>query len=192
KAITTRKQPILQTLIGPGEEHVNLTGIPIEASIYIECQNAIPGLVKNVYAHSSGGGKLLVIIQVSKRNVYDDGMTRQAALIALAIYRELKNIILVDEDVDLFDTNDVLWAMQTRYSSDIDTLCIPGIAGHVLDFSQKYNYNNKFSEQGVFTKTIFDCTVPYIVKQKFTRTNFKEVNPSLWNPSLFNNKTKYN
>jgi UbiD family decarboxylase len=35
-------------------------------------------------------------------------------LIALAVYRELKNVILVDEDVDLCDTNDVLWAMQTR------------------------------------------------------------------------------
>ncbi|PPI88333.1 3,4-dihydroxybenzoate decarboxylase (plasmid) [Candidatus Pantoea edessiphila] len=176
KAITTRKNPILQTLIGPGEEHVNLVGIPTEASIYLQCEDSIPGLVKNVYAHSSGGGKLLAILQVNKRNQNDDGMTRHAAIIALAIYRELKNIILVDEDVNLFDTNDVLWAMQTRYSGDSDTLFIPGITGHILDPSQISINNNK----GITTKTIFDCTVPYNLKNKFIRTNFKKLNPNIW------------
>ena len=33
-AVTHRSNPILQTIVGPGEEHVNLTGIPTEASIY--------------------------------------------------------------------------------------------------------------------------------------------------------------
>ena len=132
KAITTRKNPILQTLVGPGEEHVSIAGIPTEASIWNQCEDALPGLVQNVYAHSAGGGKFLAVLQVKKRNAADDGMTRQAALLALAVYRELKNVILVDEDVDLFDTNDVLWAMQTRYSGDLDTIFVPGVSGHVL------------------------------------------------------------
>ncbi|PPI86956.1 3,4-dihydroxybenzoate decarboxylase (plasmid) [Candidatus Pantoea edessiphila] len=180
KAITTRKNPILQTIIGPGEEHVNLVGIPTEASIYLRCEEAIPGLVKNVYAHSAGGGKLLAILQVNKRNKYDDGLTRQAALVALSVYRELKNIFLIDEDVDLFDTNDVLWAMQTRYLSEIDTISIPGITGHILDPSQNYQYNQKYLKKGITTKTIFDCTVPYNLKNNFIRTNFKKINPSPW------------
>ncbi|PPI86261.1 UbiD family decarboxylase [Candidatus Pantoea edessiphila] len=180
KGITTRQNPILQTLIGPGEEHVNLSGIPTEASIYLKCKDSIPGLVKNVYAHSSGGGKLLAILQISKRNSNDDGMARQAALIALAVYRELKNIILIDEDIDLFDTNDVLWAMQTRYSGDIDTIFIPGITGHILDPSQSPMYNNKIQKKGTTTKTIFDCTVPYNLKKEFIRTKFKKINPNPW------------
>ncbi|MXP51472.1 UbiD family decarboxylase [Pantoea sp. SoEX] len=180
KAITTRKNPILQTIIGPGEEHVNLVGIPTEASIYLRCEDAIPGLVENIYAHSAGGGKLLVIIQVRKRNTHDDGMARQAALVALSTYRELKNIILIDEDVDLFDTNDVLWAMQTRYVSDIDSIFIPGVTGHVLDPSQNNLYDNRYHGKGITTKTIFDCTVPYNLKKDFIRTEFKKINPNKW------------
>ncbi|CAJ0991756.1 UbiD family decarboxylase [Pantoea sp. Nvir] len=185
KVITTRKNPILQTLVGPGEEHVILAGLPTEASIYMKCEEALPGLVKNVYAHRAGGGKFLAILQVEKRNVGDDGMTRQAALIALAVYRELKNIILVDDDVDLFDTDDVLWAMQTRYISDLDTLFVPGVAGHVLDPSQQPLYDPRLTAKGTTGKTIFDCTVPFHLKRTFIRAQFKEVDPSLWMPSLF-------
>ncbi|MBS0969539.1 3,4-dihydroxybenzoate decarboxylase [Chimaeribacter arupi] len=189
KAVTTRKNPILQTLVGPGEEHVSLAGIPTEASIHIECQDALPGLVKNVYAHSAGGGKFLAILQVQKRHDGDDGMTRQAALIALAVYRELKNVILVDEDVDLFDTDDVLWAMQTRFSGDMDAIFVPGVAGHVLDPSQTPQYDPRVTAKGTTTKTIFDCTVPFHLKEHFVRAQFQEVDPSLWAPSLFG-KTK--
>ncbi|WP_345830448.1 UbiD family decarboxylase (plasmid) [Pantoea sp. BRR-3P] len=180
KAITTRKNPILQTLVGPGEEHVSLAGIPTEASIHIECEDALPGLVKNVYAHSAGGGKFLAILQVQKKNAGDDGMTRQAALIALSVYRELKNVILVDEDVDIFDTDDVMWALQTRYVGDIDTLFVPGVAGHVLDPTQQPFYDPRVTAKGTTTKTIFDCTVPYHLKEHFIRAQFKEVDASLW------------
>jgi hypothetical protein len=54
----------------------------------------------------------------------------------------------VDEDVDLFDTNDVLWAMQTRYSGDMDTICVPGVAGHVLDPSQTPLYDPRVTAKG--------------------------------------------
>ncbi|MGY4494618.1 UbiD family decarboxylase [Pseudomonas sp. TE3610] len=187
-AITTRVSPILQTLVGPGEEHVSLAGIPTEASIHLECEDALPGLVKNVYAHSAGGGKFLAILQVAKKNAGDDGMTKQAALIALAVYRELKNVIIVDEDVDLFDSDDVLWAMQTRYSGDLDTTFLPGIAGHVLDPSQTPEYDPRVATKGTTTKTIFDCTVPFHLKQHFERAQFKDVDPSLWAPELFPKK----
>lgn len=185
KAITTRKTPILQTLVGPGEEHVSLAGIPTEASIHNALQDALPGLLQNVYAHSSGGGKFLAVLQVKKRNAADDGMTKQAAIIALAVYRELKNVILVDEDVDLFDTNDVLWAMQTRYSGDLDTIFIPGVTGHVLDPSQTPEYDPRVTAKGTTTKTIFDCTVPFHLKEHFVRAGFKQLDPSPWAPGLF-------
>ncbi|MEW5290348.1 UbiD family decarboxylase [Erwinia papayae] len=185
KAITTRKNPILQTLVGPGEEHVSLAGIPTEASIYCALEDALPGLLKNVYAHSAGGGKFLAVLQLSKRNSADDGNARQAALIALAVYRELKNVILVDEDVDLFDSDDVLWAMQTRYQGDMDTIFVPGVTGHVLDPSQSPRYNPRLPDKGTTCKTIFDCTVPYHLKPHFVRAAFKDVDPSLWAPSLF-------
>ena len=112
-------------------------------------------------------------------------MTRQAALIALAVYRELKNVFLVDEDVDLFDSDDVLWAMQTRFSGDLDTIFIPGIAGHVLDPSQTPLYDPRITAKGTTTKTVYDCTVPFHLKEHFVRAKFKELDPTLWVPSLY-------
>ncbi|MBL8659508.1 MAG: UbiD family decarboxylase [Rhodospirillales bacterium] len=185
KAVTTRKDPILQTLVGPGEEHVSLAGIPTEASIYNACQDALPGLVKNVYAHSAGGGKFLAVLQVAKRKAGDDGNARQAALIALAVYRELKNVILVDDDVDLFDTDDVLWAMQTRYQGDLDTMFLQGVTGHVLDPSQSPLYNPRLAAKGTTCKTVFDCTAPFHLCEHFVRAQFLDVDPRPFAPALF-------
>ena len=178
KAITTRKNPILETVSGPGEEHVNLAGIPTEASIFRMVNNAMPGRLQNVYAHSSGGGKFLAILQFKKSIPADEGRQRQAALIALAVYSELKNVIVVDEDVDIFDTNDVLWAMQTRYQGNKSTIFIPGVIGHVLDPSQSPEYSNEIIQRGTSCKTIFDCTVPWPVKEHFKRAQFLDVDPT--------------
>jgi UbiD family decarboxylase len=67
-------------------------------------------------------------LQVKKRQPSDEGRQGQAALIALATYSELKNIILVDEDVDIFDSDDILWAMTTRMQGDVSITNIPGSA----------------------------------------------------------------
>ena len=102
KAVTHRKNPIMQTVIGPSEEHVNLAGIPTEASIYNMIEKALPGKVTNVYAHPSGGGKYMAVLQFKKTVPSDEGRQRQAALLAFAAFGELKHIFLVDEDVDCF------------------------------------------------------------------------------------------
>lgn len=49
-AVTHRRDhPIMQSVIGPSEEHVSMAGIPTEASILQLVDRAIPGKVKNVY-----------------------------------------------------------------------------------------------------------------------------------------------
>jgi 4-hydroxy-3-polyprenylbenzoate decarboxylase len=178
KAVTTRKNPILETLAGPGEQHTNLAGIPTEASILHAVNLAMPGRLINCYSHSSGGGKFLAIMQFKKSIPSDEGRQRQAALIALSAYSELKHIILVDEDIDIFDTNDVLWAMTTRYQGDRDTLFIPGVIGHVLDPTQNSKYNPNLIQNGTTCKTIFDCTVPWPLKDRFKRAQFVDVDPA--------------
>jgi 4-hydroxy-3-polyprenylbenzoate decarboxylase len=128
KAVTHRYNPIWRTTVGPGEEHVNMAGIPTEASILDMVGRAMPGKLLNVFAHSAGGGKLLAVMQFKKAAAVDEGRQRQAALLAFAAFPELKHVILVDEDVDIFDSDDVLWAMQTRYQGDVDTITIPAFA----------------------------------------------------------------
>ncbi len=176
KAVTYRRNPIIQTCIGPSEEHVSMAGIPTEASILTMTEKAMPGRVLNVYSHPAGGGKYMAILQFKKSVPSDEGRQRQAALIALTAFSELKHVIVVDEDVDIFDSNDVLWALNTRYQGDIDTITIPGVRCHPLDPSENPLYNSALRDNGISCKTIFDCTVPYNQKDRFKRSCFQPVN----------------
>jgi len=185
KAVTHRKNPIMQTCIGPSEEHVSMAGIPTEASILGMVERAMPGRLLNVYAHSAGGGKMMAVLQFKKSVPSDEGRQRQAALLAFAAFSELKNVIVVDEDVDIFDSNEILWALNTRFQGDIDTIFIPGIRCHPLDPSQTPDFNPALRDRGLSCKTIFDCTVPYNLKDKFERSKFMEVDPARFAPSLF-------
>lgn len=106
-AVTHRKNPIMQTCIGPSEEHVSMAGIPTEASIYGMVEKAMPGKLQNVYCPSAGGGKYMAVLQFKKSVASDEGRQRQAALLAFSAFSELKHVFLVDEDVDCFDAFNV-------------------------------------------------------------------------------------
>lgn len=179
-AVTHRKNPIMQTCIGPSEEHVSMAGIPTEASIYGMVEKAMPGRLQNVYCCSAGGGKYMAVLQFKKLTASDEGRQRQAALLAFSAFSELKHVFLVDEDVDCFDMSDVLWAMNTRFQGDADIITIPGVRCHPLDPSNDPTCSSSIRDHGIACKTIFDCTVPYDQKHRFERANFMEVDPEKW------------
>lgn len=179
-AVTTRKHPIMQTCIGPSEEHVSMAGIPTEASILAMVEKALPGKCLNVYNPSFGGGKYVTIMQFKKSIPSDEGRQRQAALLAFSAFAELKHVILVDEDVDIFDLNDVMWAMTTRFQADTDMITIPGVQCHPLDPSNGPEYSSHLRARGVACKTIFDCTVPFEQKDRFQRAQFMEIDQEKW------------
>lgn len=184
KAVTHRVNPIMQTCIGPSEEHVSMAGIPTEASILDMVERAMPGRVQNVYAHSSGGGKFIAVIQLKKTVPSDEGRQRQAALLAFSAFPELKQVILVDEDVDIFDTNDVLWAMTTRMQADVDIVTIPGVRCHPLDPSNDPACSWSIRDHGIACKTIYDATVPFNQKARFQRAKFMEVDVKKFLPDF--------
>ncbi|MFD1421319.1 UbiD family decarboxylase [Lactiplantibacillus songbeiensis] len=175
-AVTHREQAIMQSVIGPSEEHVSMAGIPTEASILQLVDRAIPGKVLNVYNPPAGGGKLMTIMQIHKENEADEGIQRQAALLAFSAFKELKIVILVDEDVDIFDMNDVIWTMNTRFQADQDLIVLPGMRNHPLDPSERPQYDPKSIRfQGMSSKLVIDGTVPFDMKDQFERAQFKEV-----------------
>lgn len=184
KVVTHRVNPIMQTCIGPSEEHVSMAGIPTEASILDMVERAMPGRVQNVYAHSSGGGKFIAVIQFKKTVPSDEGRQRQAALLAFSAFPELKQVILVDEDVDIFDTNDVLWAMTTRMQADVDIVTIPGVRCHPLDPSNDPACSWSIRDHGIACKTIYDATVPFNQKARFQRAKFMEVDVKKFLPDF--------
>ncbi len=177
KAVTHRKDhPIMQTTIGPSEEHVSMAGIPTEASILNLVDKAIPGKVVNVYNPPAGGGKLMTIMQIHKENSADEGIQRQAALLAFSSFKELKTVILVDEDVDIFDMNDVMWTLNTRFQAHQDIMVLEGMRNHPLDPSESPEYSPGIIRfKGMSSKLVLDGTVPFDLKDHFVRAEFKEV-----------------
>lgn len=162
-----------------------MAGIPTEASILVLLEKMYPGKIRNVYCASSGGGKYIAVIQFQKKVPSDEGRQRQAALLVFASFAELKHVFLVDEDVDCFDMEDVLWAMTTRFQADRDLILIPGVQCHPLDPSNQPEYSPLIRAKGNACKAIFDCTVPWGQKDRFVRAKFKEVDPKHWLPDLF-------
>ena len=179
-AVTTRRHPIMQSCIGPSHEHVSMAGIPTEASIYKMVETAIPGRLLNVHAAPCGGGKFVAILQFKKSSASDEGRQRNAAMLAFSAFSELKHVILVDEDVDIFDMSDVMWAMTTRFQADVDLITIPGCHCHVLDPSNDPAFDPSIRAHGIACKAIFDCTVPFDQKERFVRSQFMEIDRDKW------------
>src|SRR5262245_54118028 len=60
------------------------------------------------------------------------GEGKNALLAALSVM-DLKHVVVVDEDIDVFDANDVEWAIATRVQADRDVIIIPGARAKPLD-----------------------------------------------------------
>ena len=183
-AVTTRKNPIMESCIGPSHEHVSMAGIPTEASIFNMVNKAMPGRLLNVHAAPCGGGKFCAIMQFKKSAASDEGRQRNAAMLAFSAFGELKEVFLVDEDVDIFDMSDVMWAMTTRFQADVDIITIPGCHCHVLDPSNDNAVSPSIREHGIACKVIYDCTVPFALKDRFIRSQFMEIDEEKWAPEL--------
>ncbi|PPC91362.1 MAG: carboxylyase [Methylobacter sp.] len=172
KAITHRNNPIYQTVIGPGYEQSNLLAFGLEAAILDFLRKHVCQRVSNAYCSPAGGGYLLLFLQFQKQNELDDGMVRQAALAVFGAFKMIKQIVLVDADVNVFSEEDVWWAMTTRFQVDVDLISVTNVLGFPLDPSQSPVFSPTISSQGLTAKAVFDCTVPYRLKAAFARVEF--------------------
>ena len=84
----------------------------------------------------------------------------------------IKQIVLVDDDVNVFSEEDVWWAMTTRFQVDLDLISVPNVLGFPLDPSQSPDYSPSITSPGLTAKAVFDCTVPYRLKENFKRAEF--------------------
>ena len=131
KAITHRDQPILQATyegMQPNESGF-LTGIPREAEIIR--QIALPG-IKKVHVSVPAGGALHAVVAVEKPY---EGFGKYVALAVLgsAAGRYVKQVIIVDAEIDPFDPIQVEWAVATRVQANRDIEILKELTGIVLD-----------------------------------------------------------
>jgi 2,5-furandicarboxylate decarboxylase 1 len=115
-AITHRKKAIIQDF-WPGQmDHWNLGSIPKEGSVYNVIRKNIPG-IKGIHLPASGCGRLVCYISIKKEF---DNEPRKAAMQAFVEMPNLKLCVVVDDDIDVFNERDVMWAVSTRTRWDTD------------------------------------------------------------------------
>lgn len=164
KAITHRRDAIWQALLPGVLEHKLLMGMPREPTIFKKVNEVVKCLDVNV--DPGGASWLHAIVQIDKQSD-DDG--RKAIEAAFAGHRSCKHVFVVDGDIDIYNPNDVEWAMATRFQGDTDLIIKPREQGSSLDPS---------SETGTHftTKIGFDLTKPLVAKGKdFNRAPFPTV-----------------
>ena len=169
QGLTHRPNPIYQTLSGPGFEQSILLGLGQECSILARLRAAEHArLVRNVVALPSGGGHLLTVLQVAKRDIRDDRLVVEVANMLFGEVPSLKNLLLVDEDVDPYSANDVLWALCTRARLDLDIHASASFPVNPLDPTQSPFYDEREPDSRI-RKCVVDCTIPYTQRRRFKR-----------------------
>lgn len=149
-AITHRQDAIFHTALTglPTTDNHVLKMIPMEASCFAFLKQRFPG-VKKVHFHGAGGVGLLGIVAMQQHTKYE----ARNMLATMLSAHGTKVVIVVDEDVDVFDLDKVMWAVCTRSQADKDLIIIPRTAAFQLDPSAP--------ELGVLTTMGIDATRPY-------------------------------
>ncbi len=159
-AITTRHYPHYVSQMADSIESSNLGGIISEASIYHACKNHAPDSFMNCHILNCMRGILGAVIQCKTNHVLETGISQGLISAAFGAFRNLKFVIAVDEDVDIYDPEDVLWALTLRTKPDRD-----------INIIKKAGIGDLFE-----TRWSADTTVPFNNKWRAVRPKYKRMN----------------
>ena len=147
-AITHRQNYIFQDIHAGYTEHKLMGAVPREAALLKAVRLAVP-TVTNVCMPVSGNCRFHAYISISKRA---PGQAKNALCAAFAADMLLKHAVVVDEDIDVFDEEQVLWAISNRFQADRGLVVIANAQGSELDPSA--------GPGGVNAKMGLDATKP--------------------------------
>jgi 2,5-furandicarboxylate decarboxylase 1 len=146
-AITHRKNAIFHTIVGGGAEHLVLGEIPREATLLEHLQRSFSS-VRDVRLTWGGICRYHLVVKIDKAN---NGEPKNIIMGAFGGHYDLKQVVVVDMDVDIDKPNEIEWAIATRFQADRDLLVVSGAQGSKLDPS---------SNAGISAKMGLDATKP--------------------------------
>lgn len=158
-AITYRDNPISQTILPASDEERLPMSLVRELTLFSTVRQTVEN-VKAVHVPMAAAARLHAVIQIEKQT---DADAKQAALAAFASDKDLKHVVVVDDDVDIFNPEDVEWAIATRSQADEDVFVVSGAKGSPLESS--HNVNDVSAKMGI------DATYPLDQKERFERTS---------------------
>lgn len=150
--ITHRHNPIFHALLPGGLEHKTLMGMPREPTIFAEVNKVAK--CSGVSITPGGASWLHAVVQIDKQGA-EDGI--RAIEAAFRGHKSLKHVWVVDTDIDIFDPQDVEWAVATRFQAAKDLVILENQPGSSLDPSGKHvpGEKSRTSKMGL------DCTIPW-------------------------------
>ena len=149
--ITMRAEPIYRDYGSGLADALVPDNLTMEGKLYAIVKAVAPALV-NVHVPVSGR-RFHAYLQLASPQ---RGETRDAITAALA-YRRTKAVVAVDTDVDIFSSDEVLWAIATRVQWSRDSFVIDGLSGSMLDPSLP-------SGASTASKIGIDATLPPAVR----------------------------
>lgn len=143
--ISWRDEPIYQTIIPGWYEHVYIGNVlPREPLLRRFVRHLDPTADVHIPPYANG---FLAVIRIDRDN---PGTPKNLALAALSAHINVRNVIVVDRDVDIHEPSEIQWALTNRVHWIDDVFTVPGAQGHEMD--------PVADQRGVGTKVGIDAT----------------------------------
>lgn len=174
-AITHRRErPIFHIPLAHSFDN-DIMGTPFrEASFFEMADRLAPGFVVDVNTWPGvAAWGAHIIFQVKKRRRADEGFQRNILNAALAAWQGLRMAVAVDEDVDIYSPEDVLWAIVTRVNPRTDILQGGSSKGQDLMPMERTGAGGERVAEFRFEGGLaLDATVPYDAREGFERGRY--------------------
>ena len=154
-----RENPLFHIILPGGNEHYLMMGMPREPIIFQAVRRVVPR-VMGVRLTEGGCSWLHGVVSIE---ALKEGDAKNAILAALSAHTSMKQVIIVDHDINIFEDKEIEWAVATRAQPHRDYLIISGARGSSLDPSAE----ETTSKLGI------DATMPLKDRKKFLRAKIK-------------------
>src|SRR5262245_6139097 len=163
KAISRRKDAIYYNLHMPWEN--TWLAAPTRYAAIRQALRTAGVTVKDINVTLGGCAFWHAVISIKKQ----PGERKNALLAALSVM-DLKHVVVVDDDIDIFDPADVEWAVATRVQGDRDIMIVTNARAKPLDPSLP---PTPFGVVPTTAKVGIDATIPEgIPRERYERITY--------------------
>ena len=124
-----RNNPIFHDVLSGYSEHRLLMGMPIESKLNGDLKKAFKQ-TQQVSMTNGGCNWLHAVVQIKKKH---DSDAKKIIKKTFQSHRSLKQVTVVDEDIDPNSAEAVEYAMATRFQADKDLVILKNVRGSSLD-----------------------------------------------------------
>lgn len=124
-----RNSPVFHDILSGYAEHRLLMGMPIESKLNGELKKAFPQ-TRQASMTNGGCNWLHAVVQIKKKS---DADGKDIIKKAFELHRSLKQVTVIDDDIDPYDAGAVEYAVATRFQADRDMVILKKVRGSSLD-----------------------------------------------------------